>query len=327
MSGSPGVRRFLLLALGGLTLPASVRAQAVERLTDGCVAAGGEEVRCTELAVTARALQGHLGLSTGLGSEVAGSAGTLGRRLGATPRIAVEARAAFAHLALPDLADPGLEPSREATFVVPSIRGGITAGVFDGFSLLPTVGGFLSLDLLAHGSVVFLPTSEGFDGRASALTLGARLGILRESFTLPGVSVSLSRRMLGSVRYGSVEGPGGGEVEVDPRVTSVRATVGKDLLAVGVLLGMGWDRYSGSATIRAMTDAVTSDPVASYGTGSFTSSRRLYFAGAAWNFLVLQLSAEAGWASGFGAVTGYRGAPFDPTGGNFYGSVAFRLTI
>jgi len=323
MSASATLRRVLLIALAGLALPASAGAQDVESLADACVAGGGEVVRCTELAVTARALQGHLGLSTGLGSEVAGSAGTLGRRLGATPRIALEARAAFAHLALPDLADPGSEPSREATFVVPSIRGGITAGVFDGFSLLPTVGGFLSLDLLAHGSVVFLPTSEGFDGKASALTLGARLGILRESFTLPGVSVSFSRRMLGSVAYGSAEGPGGGEVEVDPSVTSVRATVGKDLLAVGLLLGMGWDHYSGSATIRAATDG----GIVSEGTSSFTSSRRLYFAGAAWNFLVLQLSAEAGWAGGFGAVTGYRGAPFDPTGGNFYGSMAFRLTI
>lgn len=312
-----------LLAVTAALLPGPAGAQSLDRLATACSDSGADVVRCAELAVTARALQGHLGLMSGLGPEVAGSASTLGRRLGTTPRIAVEARAAFAHLGLPDLADPGSEPSREAAFVVPSLRAGITAGLFDGFQLLPTVGGFLSLDLLAHGTVVFLPTGDGFDGNASALTLGARFGLLRESFTLPGVSVSLSRRMLGEVTYGSAEGPGGGEVMVDPKVTSVRATVGKDLLAVGVLLGMGWDRYSGSTAITAATEGT---PVTTR-EGSFENSRKLWFAGAAMNFLVLQISAEAGWAGGFGAVTEYRGAPFDPTGGNFYGSVAFRLTI
>ncbi len=279
-----------LLAVATALLPGRLTAQSLDRLATSCSDAGGDVVRCAELAVTARALQGHLGLMSGLGPEVAGSASTLGRRLGTTPRIAIEVRAAFAHLGLPDLADPGSEPSREASFIVPSLRGGVTAGLFDGFQLLPTVGGFLSLDLLAHGSLVFLPTGEGFDGKATALTLGARFGLLRESFTLPGVSVSVSRRMLGQVTYGSAEGPGGGEVTVDPTVTSIRATVGKDLLAVGVLLGMGWDRYSGSADIVAATDAA---PI-TIGDGSFKSSRRLWFAGAAMNFLVLQLSAEVG---------------------------------
>jgi hypothetical protein len=45
------------------------------------------------------------------------------------------------------------------------------------------------------------------------------------------------------------------------------------------------------------------------------------------NFLVLQLSAEAGLVRGFQAVDGYRGNPFDPTGTTAYGSLAFRLTM
>jgi hypothetical protein len=283
---------------------------------------GAPTVRCTELAVTAQALQAHIGLLAGFGSEVSGSASTLGRRLGATPRFAIEARASFAHLALPDLADPGEEPSRKSTFIVPALRGGITAGVFDGFSLLPTVGGFLGVDLLAQGSVAFLPTGEGFDAKTTALTLGARIGILRESFTLPGVSVSVSRRWAGNVIYGSVD-TGGGSVEVAPRVTSVRATVGKDLLSIGVLAGLGWDRYSGHAIVHAASDGGT--VLASV--DSFHNARRLLFGGAAMNFLVLQLSGEVGWAQGSDAVEGYRFVPFDPTAGTWYGSVAFRLTI
>lgn len=308
----------LLVATG---LPAGVRAQgAVESLALRCAATGAPALRCSELAVTARALQGASGLLAGLGSEVAGSAGTLGRRLGTMPRISVGARAAFGHLGLPDLADPGAEPSREAVFVVPSVHAGVAVGLFDGFFLLPTVGGVLSLDLLAQTSVLFLPTGEGFDGRASGWSVGARLGLLRESFTLPGVAVSLTRRDLGRIRFGDPMGPGGGGVEVDPAVTSARATVGKDLLSVGLLAGVGWDRYSGPVTLSPTGAAPTR-------ADALTHTRALLFGGASMNFLVLQLSAEAGWASGFGAVNGYRGAPFDPTGGSGYGSLAFRLTL
>lgn len=306
----------------GLGAPAPARAQDVEKLASTCSAGGASDIRCTELAVTARALQGHLGLLAGAGSEVSGSASTLGRRLGTTPRVALEARASFAHMSLPDLSDPGDEPSRESTFIVPALRGGITAGVFDGFSLLPTVGGFLGLDLLAQGSVAFLPTGEGFDGKTTALTLGARIGLLRESFTLPGVSVSVARRWAGDVVYGSVD-TGGGSVEVDPAVTSIRATVGKDLLSIGVLAGMGWDRYSGRATVEAASESGT----VLANVDQFHSSRRLLFGGAAMNFLVLQLSGEVGWAQGFDAVPGYYFEPYDPTSGTWYGSLAFRLTI
>ncbi|HSG08483.1 MAG TPA: hypothetical protein VLA36_09000 [Longimicrobiales bacterium] len=301
-----------------------LQAQSVDALGQRCVALGAPVLRCTELAVAARSLQGDAGLLAGLGSEVSGSAGTLGRRLGITPRVSVGARAAFAHLALPDLADPGTEPSREASFVVPAVHGGVAVGLFDGFSVLPTVGGLLSLDLVGQANVTFLPTGEGFDGRTAGFSVGARVGILRESFTLPGVSVSIARRSLGTVRFGDAAGPGGGAVEVDPTVTSIRATVGKDLLSVGVLLGMGWDRYGGSASVRA---GLEDGAVVQASSTSFENRRTLVFGGASMNFLVLQLSAEAGLARGFGAVNGYRGTPFDAARSTAYGSLAFRLTL
>ena len=321
MSPARLLRPFLVASLAWAALAGDALAQgATETLAARCASAGAPALRCTELAVTARALQGSVGLLAGLGSEVSGSAGTLGRRLGATPRIAVGARAAFAHVGLPDLTDPGAEPSREATFVVPAVRAGVAVGLFDGFFVLPTVGGVLSLDLLANTSVLFVPTADGFDGKASGWSLGARLGLLRESFTLPGVAVSLTHRDVQPIRFGEALGAGGGAVESDATVTSVRATVGKDLLSVGLLAGMGWDRYGGSVTLRPVGMPEVHE-------GSFTHSRRLYFGGASLNFLILQLSAEGGWAQGAGAVSGYRGAPFDPARGTAYGSVAFRLTI
>lgn len=286
-----------------------------------CTGTGTPAARCTELAVTARSLQGSVGILAGLGSEVSGSSSTLGRRLGTSPRVSAGARAAFAPFALPDIQDPGSEPSRETTFMVPAVHAGVALGLFDGFFLAPTVGGFLSLDVLGHASVLFLPTGEGFDGRANAWSVGARVGLVRESFTLPGVSVSLTRRDLGRIRLGA---PGGdASVVVDPTVTSVRATVGKDLLSIGVVAGVGWDRYGGSAIVGPgpMSSSV------SVLEESFRHRRSLVFGGASMNFLILQLSAEAGWARGFGEVDGYRGAPHDPTRGTAFGSLAFRLTL
>lgn len=301
--------------------PLTSAAQDIDELAARCVEAGHPSLSCTELAVSARAIQGQVGFLAGLGSEVPGSAGTLGRRLGATPRVSLSLRAGFMSMGLPDVADPNGAPSREATFVVPVVHAGLAVGIFDGFSLAPTVGGFLSLDLLAQTSGTFLPVGQGFDGRVTGFALGARLGIIRESFTLPAIAVSASRRGIGKIRYGagSSSGPA---VEVDPTVTSVRVTVGKDLMGVGLLAGAGWDRYSGGATLYPPGVVAAGASV-----GSFHHARSLVFGGAALNFLVLQLSAEAGWVQGFSAVQGYEGRPFDPTRGSFYTSLAARLTI
>lgn len=312
----------LVLVLAVVATPGGAGAQSrAEALAQRCADASGLYASCTELAVAARTLQSAAGLMAGLGSEVAGSAGTLGTRVDAAPRIAFSMRTAFTHMGLPDLAGAGTGLSRETTFVVPALHTGIAVGVFDGFFVLPTVGGVLSLDALAQTSTLFLPVGEGFDGRTSSWTVGARLGILRESFTLPGLALSVSRRDLGPIRLGSAMGPGSGAVMVDPIVHAVRATVGKDLLSVGVLAGMGWDRMSGAVEIHP---AGSADPLRE---GSWAHTRKLVFLGASMNFLILQLSAEGGWARGLGTVDGYRGAPFDPAKGTGFGSLALRLTL
>ena len=307
-----------------VALPPGLGAQDVTSLSDRCQSeAPTSTTRCLEGATAAQALLGHTGLLAGLGSEIAGSPTTLGRRIGSTPRVALSIRSGGLYARLPDLTDRQNAPAREARFFVPTLHGSVALGVFDGFRLLPTVGGLLSLDLFAQTSMLFLPKGQGFDGRVGSLSFGARFGILRESFTLPGITISASRRLLGVVRLGNVPQGDPTEVEVDPSVASYRLTVGKDLFAVGFLLGTGWDMYSTDARI-GVADGVT---------GSVTveerlkASRPLFFGGASLNFLVLQLSAELGWVKGFSAPSGYSGAEFDPTRGSLFGSLAARLTI
>lgn len=317
-------RAWVAVMCGALWLVAAsgARAQTGGDLTAAqrCTANGGNEATCLEAQVAGHALVGQVGLMAGLGSEVPGSASTLGRRLGTTPRVAVSLRTAFTHAGIPDLSDPDPEPSREVSYTVPAVHAGVVLGVTDGFSPIPTVGGIGSLDLLVGTSLVFFPSGEGFGGRVTGFSAGARLGLLRESFTLPGVSLSASRRWVGSATLGDRDAGDPVAVEVDPSITSIRATVGKDLLSVGLVAGWGWDSFGGSLTMDVTGGGTARDDALSL-------SRTLWFGGASLNFLILQLSAEFGWAAGLDAVPGYMGAPFDPTAGTAFGSVAFRLTL
>ena len=302
---------------------APVGAQDIGFLQGQCVAsAPGTASGCAEAAVAARALMGHIGLLSALGSSVPGAASTLGRRLGNTPRVSVSLRGAGLQLRMPDLTDRQNQPAGEVNIFVPTLHGNVALGLFDGFRLMPTVGGFLSVDFVGQTSVAFLPRSEGFSGKVSSLGLGARIGILTESFTLPGISLSVMRNFHGTVSFANATLGDPAQVDLDPGTTSYRLTVGKDLLAVGLVAGVGWDSYSANASILLNSGTGVIASTADVGAG-----RKILFGGAALNFLILQLSAEVGWAQGLEATTGYTGAPFDPTKGTIFAGLSARLTI
>lgn len=321
---------FLLLLLA-IAAPADVRAQAtIEELAAEC---GGGTVDgwCRELAVTGQAARAGTTLLAGGGSELSGSAATLGWRLASVPRIALSVEAGLGRIPAPRFGtEPSPEPLPEESFTAPALQLSAGVGVFDGFSPAPTVGGILSVDLLGTGSVVLLPDEHGFDGSASVYGIGARVGILRESFTLPGVSVSAVQRWGGETTMSATDPPGG---PAEPRVafetstTSVRATVGKDLVAVGLLAGVGWDRHAGRIEIASGLPDTTGAADAGLGeTEGLVDSRFLAFGGASLNFLILQLTAEIGRAQGMDRVPDRPGGGFDPTDASWFGSIGARLT-
>src|SRR5690606_11847490 len=91
------------------SVPEPAAAQAPASVRAVCVEAGGSWDRCTDAAVAARALMADAGLVAGLGSEIAGSASTLGRRIGSRPRLAWSLRVSGALAELPDVfAEPDL---------------------------------------------------------------------------------------------------------------------------------------------------------------------------------------------------------------------------
>ena len=315
-------------SLGAAVVAASVGfalgagAQSPETLRDRCVQAGGATAACTDVAVGARAVAGQIGLLTGWGSEVPGSSSTLGRKIGNSPRVSLSVRAGAMSIGLPDLFYEGVGPAPSVSFLVPAVHAALALGLLDGFSPLPTVGGVFSLDLLGSLGIVMPPSSQGFRGSATGGSVGGRLGLLRESFTLPGVSLSFTHRFVGGAALGDPTLGDPASITVDPEVTSLRVTVGKDLFGVGVLAGWGWDDTS--------TDAVVT--VARVGPSPATAAakvggkRHMYFGGLALNFLLLQLSAEGGWAQGYAMLPAAGGSAFDAEGGSAFGSLALRFT-
>lgn len=303
--------------------PVATAAQTPSDLFAACMAQSTAQSGCRVTSVAPIVVAGQLGVLSAGGAPVAGTASNLGTRAPSGPRVAFAARASMLHAGAPDLTD--FSGQRERSFLARGFHIDAAAGVFDGFRLMPTVGGFLSVDLTARAGLVFLPESEDFSGNVRSYSLGARVGIFREGFTVPGVSVSVARHFPGPVTYGPSAAALGdnSRVLVDVAVTSWRATVGKDLYAVEFLAGVGIDDHSGNATLRMPQGLGPVTEVA----GDVAGTRWVYFGSAARTFsIVLTLAIEAGWVGGFDATTAPTGV-YDISSGSPFGAFSFRLTI
>jgi hypothetical protein len=313
---------FASLFLGAaIAAPPGVASQEAADLAARCAAGGGDATMSAVGAGAGRDLAGYVAILAGPGSAFPSQASTLGRRLGGSPRFGAVGGGAGISVLVPDLSDAA--GARERSPFVPAAEVTLAVGVFDGLSVLPTVGGVFSVDLFGSGAFAFLPADQGFDGTVSVLSIGARVGLLRESFTLPAVTVSIARRFSGEVRFGDMDASDLAQVAVDPAITSLRATVGKDLFAFGVLAGVGWDDLDSATTLRATNGAggFTLD------TADVETSRRTYFLGVSRQLGILSwLSGEAGWVEGFEPVEG--GASASPDAGRqLYGSLALALRL
>lgn len=296
-------------------------AQTPGQLAEACTVAGGAAQLCTGAAVGARAIQSQVGLLSGTGVEIPGTATTLGTRVGGGPRLAFSLRAGLVDMSFPDLSDPLV--TREAGAMATAVHGRASAGLFDGFQLMPTVGGFLSLDVFGQASLLLVPEDEGLTGGSRSYSAGVRIGVLREGFTVPGISVSVAKRFPEDVSYLAAGGLGG--IEVEPGVISYRAVLGKDLFAIEWLAGVGYDEYDGNVTLDVMDSGAVGSRVTI--SAPLGSDRLMYFGGASTTLgIVLTLSIEAGWAEGFEALPGWDG-PHDPTSGTLFGGLAARLTL
>jgi len=315
----------LILPLVLLLLPAAAHAQTLRAQCDD---ASRSDVRgfCRNVADAAAVMQPRIGIALSGGNPVPGTASTLGMRLGSMPRISISARVTAAEVEIPGA--ERMTDSSNVSFPVGSIDADVSVGLFSGISLLPTVGGFGSIDLLGSIGIIPLPAGEGFDDSAPMTwAAGARIGILRESFTAPGISVSGMYRSLGDVAFGdgALSDRDAFLSATDFNAVSLRATVGKRVFGFGLTGGIGWDRYSAdvAATVR---DPSVLDPtnVLSIAEDDMAQDRVSAFGNVSFTLLILNLSAELGWQQGGDVPAGAS----DLIGSRgLFGGLALRLAL
>jgi hypothetical protein len=289
-----------------LTLVPTYGDVSAQSLRSQCAGISRADVRtfCENVADAATIVQPRLGMALTGGNPVPGTASTLGNRLRTLPRMSIALRVTAAELDLPPIERVTTRNTIE--FAVGSIAADASVGVFPGFSLTPDIGGFASLDLLGSIGTIPLPRGEGFDDSSPfTWAAGARLGLLRESFAAPGASVSVMVRRLGDFAYGSANlTDRDAHFNVsDYAVTSWRGVVGKRLLGVGLVAGVGYDRSSADLFARVRDpDVLNPSRTRELRESDVSESRASLFGNASVNFLAFSAVAEIGFQQGGDAI-------------------------
>lgn len=273
---------------------------------------------CNAIAHAAQVAQPVVGIGFVGGNPIAGASSTLGMRLGKIPRITVAVRGTGVFMRIPDLDKNEINNGLGRFINVDA-----AVGVLSGWSLAPTIGGFGSLDAVV--SVGKSGLGGDFPTSPASWAVGGRVGILRESFTAPGISVTAMYRAIGTTRYGAVPdvtvGSGTGMELSDNNVKSVRAVIGKRLFVIGANAGIGYDKFSSTASVYPALGGPTPHDVA--------TSRKTVFANLTWTMLILNIVAEGGVMKGGDAFT----SPL-PSGresrtdkSTYFASLAVRLAL
>jgi hypothetical protein len=337
-----GSRRFngLIPGLSAAALVVAVPAaqaqgQPDSGLLDRCQAAvdggslpGTSLPLCRDVVVSIQLLQPELGLTLAGGNPVLGTASPLGTKFRWIPRFNVGGRISFNWLNVPDVRNYPAVPSEpvgtiSASVYMPQLD--VSVGVFDGLDLATTLGGFAAVEVMGSLGPLVLPAGAGFQNDATGVGLGARIGILRESFSAPGISVSGFYKWFGRVQLGNVEAGDDAQLGLDMSLWSFRAGVSKSFVAVGVALTVGWDRYSSQVDYGVAGAAGELVPVVAEGDPiDYTSDRWSAFLDVSYIVLFFNIVAEAGWQQEE-KLTDSRGSEL--SSGEFFGALGVRFTL
>lgn len=272
----------------------------------------------------AQLVQPAVAIALAGGNPVAGASSTLGMRIGSIPRISLTARLSGAFQELPNIeraSSTGMDKT-----IVRAMNLDASVALLSGWTVAPTIGGVGSIDIVASIGKTALPAE--FTKAPASWALGARLGLLRESFTMPGVSVTGTYRRIGDIRYGNdpLTNTDATFTLDDNQVTSFRAVVGKRLFVVGANAGIGWDRIEGDprASIR---DYASQGPLGV--PRRFSTTRRTVFANLTWTMLILNAVIEGGYQSGGDSFDLPLPAsqPSSTAENTYFGSLALRLAL
>jgi hypothetical protein len=340
----------LVLAAAGCAIAAPAAAQG--SLSDQCAAAPSAAQRtCYAIAQAATSAQPALGIALAGGNATLGTASTGGVHLGVIPRVSGTLRVNGVYVRLPDVltkqsaSGATNQVNGKLRLVVPAVNATATVGVFPGISLAPTVGGVGAIDLVGSASLLPLGATKGFSGSPVSWGGGLRIGLLRESFTMPGVSATVLYRKLPTVDLGEVcpsgalgapgaetcaGGGNAGEAHFGLTDWSTRVAVSKRLLVIGLAAGVGYDRFHSDVSYAyRYNDPVSGVAQVRRGSTALSSHRVSAFADASLNLLIASATLEAGYMRGGDPIRGYDPSTtgFDPKKGMPFASLGIRVGL
>jgi len=306
-----------LVLLAAVALPVAAQEPQCQNVNAQAQAA------CNTMVDATKAFHPLAGMIVSGGNPVLGTAGTLGGfgHVSATLRV----NAIKASLPNPDSAAQNPVPSSFNGYLpAPVIEAAV--GLYGGQG-----GGLLSIDGLA--SAVLLPTSRvrgmsvdpgapKVGDVALGLGYGARVGLLKGSFPIPSVSVSVMKRHVPRVQFGDVAGGDPADFSTDFDATNWRAVAGMRVLFADVAAGLGIDHYKSAATIH-YTDGLITHTV----TLDLANTREVLFADAGLTMGLVKLVAELGYQTGTDQSFATTFSDFDPKAGHVFWGAGLRFNF
>ncbi len=277
---------------------------------------------CRDVILSLQVFQPEAGLLLVGGNPVLGTASPIGTRFRFIPRLYLGARINFVFVDVPNIIEPGSSGTLSFPAAMPQLD--VSVGLFNGFSPDRTLGGLLAVELLGSLSAVILPGGEGFQSNATGFGIGARIGLLRESFTAPGISISGMYKWTSRAEFGDVIAGDAAQFSSDLRVLSLRGGISKSFLFLGLAGGLGWDRYMSDVDFSLRGPIGVIEILPESNRTDLTTERWSAFVDLSYILLFFSIVGELGWqeTEKFVISTGD-----EIESGNLFGAIGIRLSL
>jgi hypothetical protein len=296
-------------------------------LTTSCVGKlpASRSMLCYPSILAARTIRSGAIIASSYGSEMPGSSSAIGRTKNGQFRarnLSVAFSSGLVRVNLPNLDVVQFDPESSSGLNIYGFNTTFDLGLFDGLTISPGVRGVFSIDVLGSASMgSFRWNSMYKRAKMGTGSLGIRIGLVRESFTLPGLTFSVFKGK-GTILELESEIDDGIDLTVGNESMRFRTTMGKEFSKMGILGGVGWNNSNG--LLKGNIPSMTSRFASTFSSKELVDRQFLYFGGLSFTSMIFQLSMELGLIEGFGDVPSLYIRP-DPTEWSVFSRIAARI--